>query len=427
MRAERRHRDPDPDGGLGGRHPSAGARRQAPDCPTGRGGRLTAQPDLTVEGFPQRLRDRRRAPTSPAHDGRTCRSSGPWPCRPAGGRPTTSSPTSPASPRKPFHYKDKGIMAMIGDGAAIAEVGTHHHELHGHVAFAAWLGRPRLADERRARSASTRSSPWAWDFVGSSRSSALARSGRPRRSPASTGATTDTERRATEERRDRALRRHHHRHRAGGGTLAHTLAGTGQADPAARAGQLPPPRDGQLGPRARSSSTASYISPGHLVRRRRQARSSRRCTTTSAARRSCTAPRSTACGPQDFGELRHVDGISPAWPVTYDDFEPYYTKAEWLYQVHGNHGEDPTEGPLDASSTRGPRCPTSRGSSSCPTTWPPAATTRSTRRAGSCSTRPTGRRAPASVAPGATATRAWCTPRPTPRPSPCARSSTSRT
>ena len=48
--------------------------------------------------------------------------------------------------------------------------------------------------------------------------------------------------------------------------------------------------------------------------------------------------------PQDFGELRHVDGISPAWPLAYDDFEPYYTKAEWLYQVHGNHGEDPTEG-----------------------------------------------------------------------------------
>jgi len=48
--------------------------------------------------------------------------------------------------------------------------------------------------------------------------------------------------------------------------------------------------------------------------------------------------------PQDFGELRHVDGISPAWPLGYDDFEPWYTKAEWLYQVHGNVGEDPTEG-----------------------------------------------------------------------------------
>ena len=49
--------------------------------------------------------------------------------------------------------------------------------------------------------------------------------------------------------------------------------------------------------------------------------------------------------PQDFGEIHHVDGVSPAWPLTYDDFEPWYTKAEWLYQVHGNHGEDPTEGP----------------------------------------------------------------------------------
>jgi choline dehydrogenase-like flavoprotein len=48
--------------------------------------------------------------------------------------------------------------------------------------------------------------------------------------------------------------------------------------------------------------------------------------------------------PQDFGELQHVDGASPAWPLSYDDFEPWYTKAEWLYQVHGTHGEDPTEG-----------------------------------------------------------------------------------
>jgi choline dehydrogenase-like flavoprotein len=48
--------------------------------------------------------------------------------------------------------------------------------------------------------------------------------------------------------------------------------------------------------------------------------------------------------PQDFDELKHVDGVSPAWPLSYDDLEPYYTKAEWLYQVHGNHGEDPIEG-----------------------------------------------------------------------------------
>ncbi len=51
---------------------------------------------------------------------------------------------------------------------------------------------------------------------------------------------------------------------------------------------------------------------------------------------------------RDFGELRHFEGISPAWPVGYDQFEPYYTQAEELYQVHGNRGEDPTEPPSSA-------------------------------------------------------------------------------
>ncbi len=46
---------------------------------------------------------------------------------------------------------------------------------------------------------------------------------------------------------------------------------------------------------------------------------------------------------QDFGEVRHQGGISPAWPIAYADLEPYYMRAERLYQVHGNRGEDPTE------------------------------------------------------------------------------------
>jgi choline dehydrogenase-like flavoprotein len=48
---------------------------------------------------------------------------------------------------------------------------------------------------------------------------------------------------------------------------------------------------------------------------------------------------------EDFGELRHRDGISPAWPISYADMEPYYALAEELYQVHGARGEDPTEPP----------------------------------------------------------------------------------
>ena len=45
----------------------------------------------------------------------------------------------------------------------------------------------------------------------------------------------------------------------------------------------------------------------------------------------------------DFGELRHKDGISPAWPLGYDVFEPYYCQAEALFHVHGQRGEDSTE------------------------------------------------------------------------------------
>jgi choline dehydrogenase-like flavoprotein len=51
---------------------------------------------------------------------------------------------------------------------------------------------------------------------------------------------------------------------------------------------------------------------------------------------------------EDFGELKHHGGISPAWPISYEEMEPYYTQAEQLYQVHGARGEDPTEPPASA-------------------------------------------------------------------------------
>jgi choline dehydrogenase-like flavoprotein len=46
---------------------------------------------------------------------------------------------------------------------------------------------------------------------------------------------------------------------------------------------------------------------------------------------------------RDFGEIQHYGGTSPAWPITYDELEPYYAEAEELYLVHGQAGEDPTE------------------------------------------------------------------------------------
>lgn len=59
---------------------------------------------------------------------------------------------------------------------------------------------------------------------------------------------------------------------------------------------------------------------------------------------------------EDFGVLRYPDGISPAWPIGYDELEPYYTQAENLYQVHGVRGEDHTE---PAASAPYPRPPVS--------------------------------------------------------------------
>ena len=46
---------------------------------------------------------------------------------------------------------------------------------------------------------------------------------------------------------------------------------------------------------------------------------------------------------RDFDEIEHVDGVSPAWPLKYAVFEPYYAEAERLFHVHGERGEDPTE------------------------------------------------------------------------------------
>src|SRR3972149_3746535 len=48
---------------------------------------------------------------------------------------------------------------------------------------------------------------------------------------------------------------------------------------------------------------------------------------------------------EDFGQIRHHGGFSAAWPISYEDMEPYYTRAEELYQVHGQRREDPTDPP----------------------------------------------------------------------------------
>lgn len=57
---------------------------------------------------------------------------------------------------------------------------------------------------------------------------------------------------------------------------------------------------------------------------------------------------------EDFGELTHFDGISPAWPFAYEELEPWYGRAEELYRVHGSDGDDPTEPPHSTAYPFGP-------------------------------------------------------------------------
>ena len=104
-----------------------------------RDGRLEVQPDLSLTGFDE-VYVPATSPTPWALTANPCPSSQPSPSKPEDTAQETSSPPSAANPTSPFVYSDRGILAMIGRNSAIAELGKHHHELVGAVAFAAWLG-----------------------------------------------------------------------------------------------------------------------------------------------------------------------------------------------------------------------------------------------------------------------------------------------
>ncbi|MGZ4258942.1 MAG: NAD(P)/FAD-dependent oxidoreductase [Solirubrobacteraceae bacterium] len=105
----------------------------------GRGGRVDVQGDLTLAGHPgvYVIGDIANIPEAGAGAlpqlGSVALQSGHWAA-------DNIRADFEGKPRKPFVYHDKGIMAMIGRGAAIAEVGERHHEIHGQLAHMAWLG-----------------------------------------------------------------------------------------------------------------------------------------------------------------------------------------------------------------------------------------------------------------------------------------------
>ena len=130
----------------------------------GHGGRLDVQPDFSVKDFPGVYALGDFANITGA-DGKplpqlasVAEQSGKWCAK-------NIAAVIAGEPEQPFRYLDKGIMAMIGRNAAVAEVGEHRHELQGSIAFAAWLG-VHAALLTTARAKIETFVEWGWDYFG---------------------------------------------------------------------------------------------------------------------------------------------------------------------------------------------------------------------------------------------------------------------
>jgi NADH dehydrogenase len=135
--------------------------------PQGRGGRIDVLPDLTIDGAPgvYAIGDVANIPTPDGQThpqlGSVALQSGTWAA-------DNILAEFAAKPRKSFHYHDKGIMAMIGRGSAIAEVGAHRHELHGAIAFSSWLGVHAML-MTGVRNRTDAFITWGWDYFSKTR------------------------------------------------------------------------------------------------------------------------------------------------------------------------------------------------------------------------------------------------------------------
>ena len=149
-------------GGLMAASPAA-----ASGITQGRGGRIDVRADLTVDGVPgvYVVGDIANIPDP---DGNPFPQLGSVALQ--SGTCVAHSILAQAAGKPPeaFHYKDKGIMAMIGRGAAVAEVGKHRHELHGSIAFAAWLG-VHAALMSGVRNRIEAFVDWGWDYFSKTR------------------------------------------------------------------------------------------------------------------------------------------------------------------------------------------------------------------------------------------------------------------
>jgi NADH dehydrogenase len=159
---------------------SASAIAQDAGPPAGRGGRIDVEPELTVAGYPgvYAVGDVANVPAASGSAalpqlGSVAQQCGVW-----AGRNILREQLG--EPTLPFRYRDKGIMAMIGRNAAVAEVGRHRHEVEGPIAFAAWLG-VHASLLSGAHSRTDAFITWAWDYFDRDHAATIEASSAPTR------------------------------------------------------------------------------------------------------------------------------------------------------------------------------------------------------------------------------------------------------
>ena len=370
--------------------------------PQGHGGRIDVQPDLTVTGFPAIyvLGDGANTPDAAGGTlpqlGSVAKQAGTWAAR-------NILADIAGQPRTAFRYHDQGIMAMITRRAAVAEIGANRHELDGWLAAAAWRGvhASLLSGMLNKVDAFVK---WTWAHFSEDRGPQLLNrtdakridweddtvDDEPLRTPptvaaakvATAGQATSGEKvavaiplavadaasRSTDPtvkltspepaphmapvthsaaNLPEALSREYDviiiGTGAGGGTLARHLAASGKRILLLERGDFLPREKENWDAKAVFVENR-YVSPDTWYDAGGKPFQPGVHYYVGGATKMYGAAL-FRLRKEDFKELRHHDGMSPAWPISYEDLEPYYTRAEKLFYVHGLRGADPTEPP----------------------------------------------------------------------------------
>jgi NADH dehydrogenase len=137
----------------------------------GKGGRIDVEADLSIAGLPG-VYAAGDVANIPGPDGRPLPQLGSVALQAGTAAARSIVADVEGRPRPAFQYRDKGIMAMIGRRAAVAQVGKRPHVLTGRLAFLSWLGvHAYLLSGFRERADALVA--WGWDYLSKSRATSV--------------------------------------------------------------------------------------------------------------------------------------------------------------------------------------------------------------------------------------------------------------